>query len=47
LGGASAECVVCDRDAQIEQIEQSLPTTKVLINLLNKAHPIIEQARWT
>jgi uncharacterized protein YbjT (DUF2867 family) len=31
-------------DAQLEQIEQSLPATKALIDLLNKAHPIIEQA---
>jgi uncharacterized protein YbjT (DUF2867 family) len=32
-------------DAQVEQIEQSLPATKALIDLLNKAHPIIEQAQ--
>jgi uncharacterized protein YbjT (DUF2867 family) len=32
-------------DAQLEQIEQSLPATKALIVLLNKAHPIIEQAQ--
>jgi uncharacterized protein YbjT (DUF2867 family) len=32
-------------DGQLEQIEQSLPATKALIDLLNKAHPIIEQAR--
>jgi hypothetical protein len=32
-------------DEQLEQIEQSLPATKVLIVLLNKAHPIIEQAQ--
>src|ERR1700690_3715150 len=32
-------------DEQLEQIEQSLPATKALIDLLNKAHPIIEQAR--
>lgn len=31
-------------DAQLEQIEQSLPATKALIELLSKAHPIIEQA---
>ncbi len=31
-------------DAQLEQIEQSLPATKALIDLLNRAHPIIEQA---
>jgi uncharacterized protein YbjT (DUF2867 family) len=31
-------------DAQLEQIEQALPATKALIDLLNKAHPIIEQA---
>src|SRR5215471_4248341 len=30
-------------DAQLEQIEQALPATKALIDLLNKAHPIIEQ----
>ena len=30
-------------DAQLEQIEQSLPATKALIDLLSKAHPIIEQ----
>src|ERR1700675_999348 len=32
-------------DAQLEQIEQSLPATKALIDLLGKAHPIIEQAQ--
>jgi uncharacterized protein YbjT (DUF2867 family) len=32
-------------DEQLEQIEQSLPATKALIDLLNKAHPIIEHAR--
>jgi uncharacterized protein YbjT (DUF2867 family) len=32
-------------DAQLEQIERSLPATKALIDLLNKAHPIIEQAQ--
>jgi uncharacterized protein YbjT (DUF2867 family) len=32
-------------DRQLEQIEQSLPETKALIDLLNKAHPIIEQAQ--
>jgi len=32
-------------DAQLEQIEQSLPATKALIDLLNKAHPIIEEAQ--
>src|SRR5262245_4928725 len=32
-------------DAQLEQIEQSLPATKALIDLLNKAHPIIEQGQ--
>ena len=31
-------------DAQLEQIERSLPATKALIDLLSKAHPIIEQA---
>lgn len=32
-------------DAQLEQIERSLPATKALIDLLTKAHPIIEQAQ--
>ena len=32
-------------DAQLEQIEQALPATKALIDLLNRAHPIIEQAQ--
>jgi uncharacterized protein YbjT (DUF2867 family) len=32
-------------DRQLEQIEQSLPATKALIDLLNKAHPIIEHAQ--
>ena len=32
-------------DAQLEQVERSLPATKALIDLLNKAHPIIEQAQ--
>ena len=32
-------------DGQLEKIEQSLPATKALIDLLNKAHPIIEHAR--
>src|SRR5262249_19469237 len=32
-------------DAQLEQIEQALPATKALIDLLNKAHPIIEQGQ--
>src|SRR5215469_12339130 len=32
-------------EAQVEQIERSLPATKALIDLLNKAHPIIEQAQ--
>ncbi|HUO00953.1 MAG TPA: complex I NDUFA9 subunit family protein [Bradyrhizobium sp.] len=32
-------------DAQLEQIEQSLPATKALLDLLKKAHPIIEQAQ--
>src|ERR1700739_1908297 len=31
-------------DAQVEQIEKSLPATKALIDLLIRAHPIIEQA---
>ena len=29
-------------DTQLEQIEHSLPATKALIELLNKAHPIVE-----
>src|SRR6478672_2268964 len=32
-------------DAQLKEIEKSLPATKALIDLLNKARPIIEQAR--
>jgi uncharacterized protein YbjT (DUF2867 family) len=32
-------------EAQLEQIEESLPATKALIVLLNKAQPIIEQAQ--
>jgi hypothetical protein len=32
-------------DAKIKQIEKSLPATKGLIDLLNKARPIIEQAQ--
>jgi hypothetical protein len=32
-------------DAQVRQIEKSLPATKALIDLLSRAHPIIEQAR--
>jgi uncharacterized protein YbjT (DUF2867 family) len=32
-------------DAQLEQVERSLPATKALIDLLNKAHPFIEQAK--
>jgi uncharacterized protein YbjT (DUF2867 family) len=32
-------------DAQLRQIEKSLPATKGLIDLLNRARPIIEQAR--
>src|SRR5580693_7124363 len=31
-------------DAQLKQIEKSLPATKALIDLLNRAQPIIEQA---
>src|SRR5215475_217404 len=30
---------------QLKQIEKSLPATKALVDLLNKARPIIEQAR--
>src|SRR5713101_2859291 len=32
-------------EAQLEQIEESLPVTRALIDLLHKAHPIIEQAQ--
>jgi uncharacterized protein YbjT (DUF2867 family) len=32
-------------DGQLEQIEQSLPATKALIDLFNKAHPVIEHAQ--
>jgi uncharacterized protein YbjT (DUF2867 family) len=32
-------------DTQLEQVERSLPATKALIDLLNKAHPFIEQAQ--
>src|SRR5262249_6085423 len=32
-------------DAQLRQIEKSLPATKELIDLLNRAQPIIEQAQ--
>jgi uncharacterized protein YbjT (DUF2867 family) len=32
-------------DAQLKQIEKSLPATKALVDLLNKARPILEQAR--
>ena len=30
--------------AQLKQIEKSLPETKALVDLLNRARPIIEQA---
>src|SRR4029077_12008314 len=32
-------------DAQLREIEKSLPATKALIDLLNRAQPIIEQAQ--
>src|SRR6516162_5514851 len=32
-------------DAQLRQIEKSLPATKALVDLLNRARPIIEQAQ--
>ena len=32
-------------DAQLKQVEKSLPATKALIDLLNRAQPIIEQAQ--
>src|SRR3984893_7443478 len=32
-------------DAQLRQIEKSLPWTKALIDLLNRAEPIVEQAQ--
>ena len=31
-------------EAQLMQIEKALPRTKALIDLLNKAQPVIEQA---
>ena len=31
-------------DAQLRQIEKSLPATKALLDLLSRARPIIEQA---
>ena len=34
----------CLSEAQLGQIEKALPRTRALIDLLNKAHPIIEQA---
>jgi hypothetical protein len=33
-------------EAQLGQIEKALPRTKELIDLLNKAQPIIEQAHY-
>jgi len=32
-------------DAQLKEIEKSLPATKALIDLLNRAQPMIEQAQ--
>ena len=32
-------------DAQLREIEKSLPATKALIDLLNRAQPMIEQAQ--
>ena len=32
-------------DAQLRQIEKSLPASKALIDLLNRAEPMIEQAQ--
>jgi hypothetical protein len=32
-------------DAQLGEIEKSLPATKALIDLLNRAQPMIEQAQ--
>ena len=32
-------------NAQLKQIEKSLPATKALLDLLNRAQPIIEQAQ--
>src|SRR5215475_8791037 len=32
-------------DTQLKQIEKSLPATKALIDLLNRAQPIVEQAQ--
>jgi hypothetical protein len=31
--------------AQLKQIEKSLPATKALVDLLNRAQPVIEQAQ--
>ena len=32
-------------EAQLKQIEKSLPATKALVDLLNRARPIVEQAQ--
>src|SRR5215467_3902424 len=32
-------------EAQLKQIEKSLPATKALVDLLNRARPVIEQAQ--
>jgi hypothetical protein len=32
-------------EAQLKQIEKSLPATRALVDLLNKARPVIEQAQ--
>src|SRR5262245_9472236 len=32
-------------DTQLKQIEKSLPATRAVIDLLNRAHPIVEQAQ--
>src|SRR6266436_703775 len=32
-------------EAQLKQIEKSLPATRALVDLLNRARPIIEQAQ--
>ena len=32
-------------DVQLKQVEKSLPATKALVDLLNRARPIIEQAQ--
>src|SRR5712671_4124443 len=35
----------CSSEAQLKQIEKSLPATRALVEVLNRARPIIEQAQ--